>query len=1378
MTLLNGGNVGIGTNNPTAKLHIVQGNSGGVAAILLSTDESTIQGPSANTQIRMGSNLVLSASNVIPINTNGSERVRITSDGNVGIGTTSPSTTFHVYGNAEVGDSTADTGLIVRHGSGSSQYGRIRFYSASTNINTIHSFPTAWNSGTLINSSAGAINLTGTNGITFGAWNSVDVAFASGGTNYFKGNVGIGISTPSAILNIRASAPTSTGTVTTGTNLLIDSNTSNYITFRNTADNGTYAGLTFLDNNTGGYIVFRNYTGDVAGGSDSMIYGTYQDHIFQNGSSETINGKTETMRIKANGVVGIGTASPANSKLHIYADHVSGHSVLKIQTITSIAGGGVPSLAFFDSDGSRNTLVYAASDGTYLANEVAKPIIFSTNSTEKMRITSGGSVGIGTTSPADQLYVLKASGDSSATFKAASGGAEINLDATNGYAAVKLYSSGTEKWRIGQINDSNGFQIWQSGTGARIYVNSSGNVGIGTTSPTNGTLQVYNASGNTMSLQKAAGAAALAMGSETTNFALIESIVNGGMRFYTGNGTQTEKVRIDAGGNVGVGITSLIHKIQAAGLISAGDATYNNDSTFIGAILNNDATNPGLDLRRWNGGAAGTNNHGATYIATNSTGDTLFYNGLIAANTRATSEKMRISVGGNVGIGTSSPSSKLHVWTGTVQVSGFQSIAGGPLTFLRSDYNGSAAVQINFLNINPSNGFDSDLGIQLMNTGGSMVDVLRIKGSTGNVGIGTTSPSVKLTVSGDVTDSDVGQFRAVGSTSAAKMINVGYHTTNNYGFISALIAGTGYSTLSLQPNGGNVGIGTSSPGVKLDVVGGVRSFSSSGNYGLITNGSFQAVGDHGGTYMLDLDNTGAADLVNIKKSGTSRFYITNGGNVGVGTTSPAAKLAVSGNLFLLGINAQRQYTYFAIGSASDDIWLRSSSSFANNGASASINLSRLTYQSAGSGNDLTDKVGIWLRGFYDNSGGGLPIYLGGYAYSSQIPAVTITGLNSDGSGGNLGIGTTSPTQKLHVLTTGGSTTAPNIVATFQANTATTILAGGGTAIKFVGVSSGGNLQDYDQGMISTLGYADNNRHGMQFWVKPNASTVLTVGQTIDSNGNVGIGTTSPGCKFAVIGETQISSSSAYTTHLNYNDAGTNFITTANTGYTYFRGSSNNVTTMAVYGGGGVSVGTGSLESGCILTVSASNSARMSVTDGTTRAHFWPTGGAFYISTETNSPMVFVTNAGERMRILANGNVGIGTSSPTQKLEVNGTIKATSFVGSFSKTSTTQTITGNSALTIDVSAAYIHIITVAASGGVFGISSVTYNNRKAGPEVDEIILIFKWPASGSGVITISNTIGDIPFNYGKATVSRLTSYKGTTGLWIAETVASNIDYTNL
>ena len=74
--------------------------------------------------------------------------------------------------------------------------------------------------------------------------------------------------------------------------------------FRNRADVGDYSGILFSDNNIGGYLGFRTYaSNDVGAGSDCMIYGTYNDHIFQNGSSGTFNGKTETFRIYANGSV-------------------------------------------------------------------------------------------------------------------------------------------------------------------------------------------------------------------------------------------------------------------------------------------------------------------------------------------------------------------------------------------------------------------------------------------------------------------------------------------------------------------------------------------------------------------------------------------------------------------------------------------------------------------------------------------------------------------------------------------------------------------------------------------------------------------------------------------------------------------------------------------------------------------------------------------------------------------------------------------------------------------------------------------------------------------------------------------------------------------
>lgn len=86
------------------------------------------------------------------------------------------------------------------------------------------------------------------------------------------------------------------------------------------------------------------------------------------------------------------------------------------------------------------------------------------------------------------------------------------------------------------------------------------------------------------------------------------------------------------------------------------------------------------------------------------------------------------------------------------------------------------------------------------------------------------------------------------------------------------------------------------------------------------------------------------------------------------------------------------------------------------------------------------------------------------------------------------------------LTANGSTTLPNVVLTIQANTASTITTGGGTAIKFKGVSSGGNIQNYDQAMIASVGQSTNNSHGLDFYYKPNGSTALTKALSIIPDG--------------------------------------------------------------------------------------------------------------------------------------------------------------------------------------------------------------------------------------------------------------------------------------
>jgi len=152
---------------------------------------------------------------------------------------------------------------------------------------------------------------------------------------------------------------------------------------------------------------------------------------------------------------------------------------------------------------------------------------------------------------------------------------------------------------------------------------------------------------------------------------------NGNLAFLTraGAGSLTERYRIAADGiatwsnvggvagtamtlnstGLGVGTSNFAYKINAAGFIAAVDPSFTGTGgSLIGAMLNNDNTAPGLDIRRWTG-TAGT--HGTTYICTDATGATFFYNGQQASNTKATSLKMTLDASGNLLVGTTvSPS--------------------------------------------------------------------------------------------------------------------------------------------------------------------------------------------------------------------------------------------------------------------------------------------------------------------------------------------------------------------------------------------------------------------------------------------------------------------------------------------------------------------------------------------------------------------------------------------------------------------------------------------------------------------------------------------------------------------------------------------------
>jgi hypothetical protein len=136
-----------------------------------------------------------------------------------------------------------------------------------------------------------------------------------------------------------------------------------------------------------------------------------------------------------------------------------------------MAGGtvnnpGYPAFGFegqIASNNGRGTGMYLAADST---------LALSTTATERMRITSSGNVGIGTSSPAVKLDVA--------------GSVAIN---NSNYGFLRLGDANNNGWAISKESTDNSFNLWEGGeqgspVANRFKITQGGNVGIGTSSPT------------------------------------------------------------------------------------------------------------------------------------------------------------------------------------------------------------------------------------------------------------------------------------------------------------------------------------------------------------------------------------------------------------------------------------------------------------------------------------------------------------------------------------------------------------------------------------------------------------------------------------------------------------------------------------------------------------------------------------------------------------------------------------------------------------------------------------------------------------------------------------------------------------------------------
>jgi len=535
-----------------------------------------------------------------------------------------------------------------------------------------------------------------------------------------------------------------------------------------------------------------------------MYFRAGAGHRFQNG-----DGTSDWMKIDTSGNVGIGTTEPAE-KLEISSGNIKldQNQYIKfgsVNTLTTSSSGNT-TLTSGPSGAGQGALTIAGNNDIRIAVSTSNNLILKTNGgnirftdnaeSDLVRITSAGNVGIGTTDPGAKLEVngqvkitggspgsnkvLTSDGDGLATWKSISGSGGVTGTGSAGQATF---------WTDSSI---------VSGDDAFWWDNSNKRLGIGTTNPgakldVNGNVYIR---GTTRIYSGAQDGEVYGTAYTSLN---LKAINERSIKFITGpTGSYVTRLTIGGTGNV---------------------------------TINEDLTVSGGDITLVDGGTIGIG--GAKWTFDDSNDD--------------------ITTTGNVGIGTASPSNLLQLGTpGTT--AGTLSFAGGTSGLVTMDVAATAGTwtftlptddgDTNEVLTTDGSGNTSWVAVSSLPAGNAdtldsldSTDFLRATASDTFEGINSRTLTIQSSLSSANRTTDLLTIsqanNATYNFTTGNLVNISQlDTASSADTLEITQAGTGMAfrvndevsdtTPFVINNNGNVGIGTTAPGYKLDVSGNTR----------------------------------------------------------------------------------------------------------------------------------------------------------------------------------------------------------------------------------------------------------------------------------------------------------------------------------------------------------------------------------------------------------------------------------------------------------------------------------------------------------------------------------------------------------------------------